>query len=97
MEITYFFHPDANKSYKLDTDAKGNSWIYYVQVKQFPDTGSFVHARGRDAVNSQATARKLIEAMGGLPSTEAKYIAMLKDYFAIDKKVREHFIKIFNL
>lgn len=93
----YFFIPTDNKAYKVVTEKEDVTWAYHVQIKMNPNSGAFIHSRGRDALGNPAQAAKIIAAMGGLPSTEAKYIAMLKDYFAADKKVREFFIKSYNL
>ncbi len=95
--VNFYFHPDQNKAYKINTEADGQTFLYYVQVKKFFDTKAFIHARGRDAVASEAIARQLIEAQGALPYTEEKYLSMMKDYFAIDKKVREQFIEKYKL
>ena len=95
--VNYYFHPHDNKGYKISKEGEEHTYIYYVQVKFFDKTKAFIHVRGRDAVASEGMARQLLEAQGALPSTEGKYISMLKDYFAIDKKVREKFIETYKL
>lgn len=69
--------------------------IYWVAVYR-TDAGGFFHGRGADAVADLATGKKLLEMMAQ-PAKEKDYINALKDYFAIDKKIREQFIKTYNL
>lgn len=90
-----YFRSDAqNKTYKLD-ESEDICYIYYVQVSA--TRHSFTHARGRDHVRDLETAKKLMETLEAVPVSEQDYISALKDYFAIDKKVREQFIKSYNL
>lgn len=93
----FFFIPRENKAYKVETDKDNQTYAYHVQIFMRAESGAFIHARGRDMLGDEETAARIITAMGGLPSTSQKYMEMLKDYFAADKKVREWFIKTYNL
>jgi len=94
--ISYWKDTKQRKTYKVDTTSeKDEAYIYWVQVHMFDD-GAFVHARGRDVVQGKYKAKEILEVTAA-PSTEKEYISSLKDYFAIDKKVRGQFIKQYEL
>ncbi|WP_289030721.1 hypothetical protein [uncultured Algoriphagus sp.] len=90
----YFVDPSKKKTYKLRETDQG-AQLYWVQVYQFAD-GSFIHSRGMDRLESFA---KGLEVCGLLAkeASESDYIEALKEYFSIDKKIREAFIKNYNL
>jgi hypothetical protein len=90
----YFVDPGKKKTYKL-REIEAGAQLYWVQVYQYED-GSFIHSRGMDRVES---FEKGLEVCGLLAkdATEADYIEALKEYFGIDKKIREAFIKNYNL
>ena len=91
---TYFWCPSQQRTYKL-VQEENHVYLYYVQVSA--TTHSFVHARGRDVVTSMDIAQQVMGTLEAKPVKEQDYINALKDYFAIDKKVREQFIKAYNL
>jgi hypothetical protein len=92
--MTYYYSSRQSRHYKL-SQQDDRVLIYWVSVYR-TDGGGFFHGRGADAVADLPTGKKLLEMMAE-PSTEQDYINALKDYFAIDKKVREQFIKAYNL
>lgn len=95
--MTYYRDPEQHKSYKVEPGKPGRpTYIYWVQVHKDFGTGAFIHARGRDVVDHPDKAKHLLEATAK-PATEQHYINALKDYFAIDKKVREQFIETYKL
>jgi hypothetical protein len=83
------------KVYKLHQDAEGKVMLFWVSVWK-DSLGNFCHGRGGDAMDSWERGEEVCRIMA-LPATEADYIAALKDYFAIDKKIREAFIQKYNL
>tara|TARA_R110002074_G_scaffold243116_1_gene414894 strand:- start:286 stop:573 length:288 start_codon:yes stop_codon:yes gene_type:complete len=94
--ISYWKDLKQRKTYKMDPDTRdGVVHLFWVQV-HMNDDGSFIHARGRDIINTKENAEKILKETA-LPYTEQGYIDSLKDYFAIDKKVREQFIKQYKL
>ncbi len=90
----YFYSPSQQKHYKL-TKVRDRSFLYWVAVYPI-DGGGFFHGRGRDFISDFDKAQKLMEEMGK-PTSEPTYINALKDYFAIDKRDRDLFIRQFNL
>jgi|GEM_PF-3298665 len=90
----YFRSPTTQRTYKLVQDEE-LVYLYYVQVSATKH--SFTHARGRDYVQNMDMARQMMKTMDAHPVKEQDYINALKDYFAIDKKVRDQFIKTYNL
>lgn len=90
----YFHSVQQSKFYKL-TQQGDRVLIYWVSVYAIGG-GGFFHGRGADPVSDIDTGLKILQAMAN-PSTEEAYIQALKDYFAADKKVREQFIKAYNL
>lgn len=92
--MAYYYSGQHSRHYKLSQQGE-RTLIYWVSVYS-TDGGGFFHGRGADAVADLPTGRKLLEMMAE-PATEQDYINALKDYFAIDKKVREQFIRTYNL
>ncbi len=93
MDI-FYFSESQRKHYKLSQQGE-RTFLYWVAVYQ-TEEGGFFHGRGRDAVASMELGAELMEKMGK-EMTEADYIQAMKDYFAIDKKVREQFIATYKL
>lgn len=94
---SYWRDADKNKTFKVDTENDdGVAYVYYVQIWRDPNTLAFVHARGRDVIQKADKAEEIMK-LTSLPVTENVYIQALKDYFAIDKKVREQFIEKYKL
>lgn len=91
----YYRSTEQRKIYKL-TVVDGIVQLYWITVYQLTD-GSFFHGRGMDVMKSLEKAEKVCELMTDSPASEADYMTALKDYFAIDKKVREQFIQKYNL
>ncbi|PRY90594.1 hypothetical protein [Mongoliibacter ruber] len=91
----YFRSDSQRKTYKLEMSISGKALLYFVSVTAQND-GSFLHARGCDVFKHESTALEIMETIA-VPATEDDYLTALKDYFAIDKKVREAFIKTYNL
>lgn len=94
----YYRSEQQRKVYKLiqTTSNEGTKvLIYWVSIYS-TEGGGFFHGRGADVVESLEMGQKMLEYLGK-PTTEKDYIDSLKDYFAADKKVREQFIKAYNL
>jgi len=90
-----FFRSDQErKTYKLDPAAEV-CYVYYIHVAS--NGHDFTHARGRYHVADLAAAKALMKTLGATPAVEQDYINAMKDYFAIDKRVREQFIEKYNL
>jgi hypothetical protein len=90
-----FYKSDQQqKTYKLSQNKYG-CLIYWVAVYQL-DGGGFFHGRGADPVANYQTGKKILDAMAR-PVEEEQYLNAIKDYFAIDKKVRNQFISRYNL
>jgi hypothetical protein len=90
-----FYYSDSQKKHYKVSEQSGKVWMYWVAVYA-TEEGGFFHGRGRDYVASMELACELMEKMGEEIS-EARYIQAMKDYFAIDKKVREQFIEVYKL
>ena len=86
---------DQHKIYKLHQDKKGGVMLFWVSVWKDAH-GNFHHGRGGDAMPSWEKGKEVCDIMAQ-PASESDYIDALKDYFAIDKKIREAFIKQYNL
>jgi len=94
QKTRYYFSEDQKKAYKLESTESGAK-LFWVTVCLFQD-GSFHLSRGCDLLDSYDKGLAACEAMAD-PSTEEKYLNYLKDYFGVDKQVREAFIKKYNL
>lgn len=84
----YFKCEATNTVVKQESELK----LKYVQVVKF-DTGSFRHHRGVTCYPNTDRLNDFLQEKNLVPGTEADFIGMLKNYFAIDKKVREGFIR----
>lgn len=69
--------------------------LFWVSVWKDAD-GSFQHGRGGDVLSSWEKGLEACTIMAQ-ECTEQDYIDALKDYFAIDKKIREAFIEKYRL
>lgn len=69
--------------------------LFWVSVWK-DEAGSFQHGRGGDVMPSLSQGLKACQLMA-VEATEQDYINGLKDYFAIDKKIREAFIEKYQL
>lgn len=90
----YYFSADQHKAYKLHAN-NGKADLFWVQVYQLTN-GSFFHGRGMERLETFEKALEACELMAK-PCGEEVYLEKLKDYFAIDKKIREAFIKKYKL
>lgn len=90
----YFRSATLQKTYKISQE-KENTYMYWVAVHE-TEGGGFLHARGKERAESMEKAMEMM-AVIAKPVKEEDYITALKDYFAIDKKVRESFIKNYKL
>lgn len=96
MEKTYPFflkNPRRKEVIKVVEEQNGFVQFYYVQTFGY-DNGGFICRRGLDN-----TRKDLADCYleGFDPATEQDYIEALKEYFGADKKLRDHFIKLYNL
>lgn len=91
----FFKSESRRRIYKLQRDPSGKATLFWVSVWK-DEEGNFQHGRGGDAMPSWEQGLEVCKLMA-LPATESDYIDALKDYFAIDKKIREAFIKKYNL
>lgn len=94
MTDLFFFSENQKKTYKLCTTPSG-SMMFWISVYK-KENGGFLHARGADFVECRESAFRILEAHA-VPIEETDYVNALKDYFAIDKKVRETFIQTYHL
>jgi hypothetical protein len=94
--ISYWKDTQQRKTFKLDTSSNDKvAFVYWVQV-HMESNGAFIHARGRDVISIKDKAEEILKETA-TATTEKEYIEALKDYFAIDKKVREQFISQYKL
>lgn len=91
----FFRSTDQRKIYKLHQDTSGKVMLYWVSVWK-DESGNFHHGRGGDAMPSWERGKEVCTIMAK-EASESDYIDGLKDYFAIDKQVREAFIRKYNL
>ena len=84
----YFKCEAINLVVKQESELK----LKYVQVVKF-DTGSFKHHRGLTCYPNTDRLQEFLQAKELIPASESEFISMLKNYFGIDKKVREGFLK----
>jgi hypothetical protein len=91
----YFKSVNPSKTYKLSQDAQGQVILFWVSVWKDAQ-GSFQHGRGGDVLSSWEKGYEVCQLMAA-PAEESDYINALKDYFAIDKKIREAFIEKYKL
>jgi hypothetical protein len=89
----FLIDPQEHKTYKLSTH-DGKTFIYWVSVFATKE-GAFFHGRGRELVRDPQKVNSLKQKAS--QATEQDYINAMKDYFQIDKKVREEFIKHYKL
>ena len=91
----FFTSNSQRKIYKLQRDSSGKVTLFWVSVWK-DEEGNFQHGRGGDAMPSWEKGLEVCRLMAK-PAQESDYIEALKDYFAIDKHIREAFIKKYNL
>lgn len=91
---TYYRSEQQRKIYKLKKTEAGAE-LYWVSVYQLKD-GSFFHGRGMDVVDTYEKGQLACEMLA-VTATSEDYLTALKDYFAIDKRVRESFINQYKL
>lgn len=94
MTDLFFYSAQQKKTYKLST-TKNGTLMYWICVCK-TEGGGFLHARGADPIESMEKGKEILTAIG-VQVGESDYINALKDYFAIDKKVREAFIQTYKL
>ncbi|MFN3802173.1 hypothetical protein [Belliella pelovolcani] len=90
----YYYSAHQNKHFKL-SEEKGRVTLSWVAVYK-KDCGGFFHGWGVDVLESIDLGKKLMQETAE-PSSIEKYITAMKDYFAIDKKVRLQFIEKYKL
>ena len=96
MEKIYPFFlksPGRKEVIKVVEERNGFVLFYYVQTLGY-DNGGFICRRGLDNTRKDLADCYLQNFQ---PATEWDYIEALKEYFGADKKLREHFIKEYNL
>lgn len=96
MEKTYPFYLKSSvkkEVIKVVEERNGFVQFYYVQSLGY-DNGGFICRRGMDSTRKDLADCYL---QNFLPATEADYVNALKEYFGADKKLRDHFIKEYNL
>jgi hypothetical protein len=91
----FFRSTTQRRIYKLHLDPSGKTMLFWVSVWKDQE-GNFQHGRGGDTMPSWERGMEVCQLMAE-PIQESDYIDALKDYFAIDKKIREAFIKKYNL
>ncbi len=91
----FFKATGHHRIYKLAQDKDGQVMLFWVSVWK-DASGSFQHGRGGDVMPSWEKGLEACQLMA-VEATEPDYINGLKDYFAIDKKIREAFIEKYQL
>lgn len=91
----FFKSTSQRRTYKLHRDSSEKVTLYWVSVWK-DEEGNFQHGRGGDIMPSWEKGLEVCQIMAK-PAQESDYIDALKDYFAIDKHIREAFIKKYNL
>lgn len=90
MNLKFYHNPEVNEYVKRTSETT----FFYIQVAAWSN-GDFVHQRGHASFETPEECQNYLENYKEVSKKD--YIEAGKAYFAIDKKVREEFIKQYNL